>query len=325
MKHLLVVNGLEAPLLRQFGCDCDRCTDPAPQANTSISLISLNGTGETAHHVLFDVGMAVTDNLFRSPYLTGRSARLDWLVLTHWHPDHVNDLNRLLVSYHLNRKRRDEKPTPVPLWCRRGTADWLQAEHSYEWIEFLQPHISEENHPPGMVLPPLPIVLPGVTITPVTVSHFGADRCVQDRQETRYSCAAYVVATAAAKAVLLWDLDNQNEWIVSPQTPEQATAVNLLAHADYLFIDTAFWQSQNHKRTTHPGFGNVQRYARALHPRQTMLVHLSGHPDGRGNLGWGWGNGRWQQEAQAVWAAQNLPGCVRVPHIGQEFEMKIVG
>ena len=293
MKHLLIVNGLEAPLLRQFGCDCARCADSLPQANTSVSLISLNGRGETAHHILFDVGMAVTDNLFRSPYLAGTRARLDWLVLTHWHPDHVNDLNRLLVSYHLNRIRRNEEPTPVPLWCRSGTANWLQVEHSYEWDAFLQPHCSGENLPPGTVLPPLPINLPGVTITPVTVSHFGADRCAEDKQRTCYSCAAYVVATAVAKTVLLWDIDNQNEWIVNPKTRAEKTAVRQLSNADYLFIDTAFWNIKN-KATTHPGFGNVQRYASALNPNQTLLVHLSGHPDGRGNAGWGWTNGRWQ-------------------------------
>ena len=320
MKHLLVVNGLEAPLLRQFGCDCDRCNDPAPQANTSVSLISLNGNNETAHHILFDVGMAVTDNLFRSPYLVGRKARLDWLVLTHWHPDHVNDLNRLLVSYHLNRIRRDEEPTPVPLWCRRGTADWLQLEHSYEWNAFLRPHFSDENRPPGTVLPPLPINLPGVMITPVTLSHFGADRCAEDKERTCYSCAGFVVETAVSKTALLWDVDSENEWIVSPQTVEQENAVRLLSGADYLFIDTAFWSARE-KRSTHPGFNNVQRYARALSPRETLLVHLSGHPDGRGNAGWGWTNGRWQTEAQNVWERESLPGCVRVPHIGEEFEI----
>ncbi len=320
MKHLLIVNGLEAPLLRQFGCDCDRCTDPAPQANTSVSLISLNGTGETTHHVLFDVGAAVTDSLSRLPYLAGRSARLDWVALTHWHPDHVNDLNRLIVSYHLNRIRRDEEPTPVPLWCRSGTAGWLQAEHSYEWHNFLQPHVSGENHPPGTVLPPLPVNLPGVTITPVTVSHFGADRCAQDKTQICYSCAAFVIETGASKTVLLWDIDTENEWLVDPQTPEQETAVTLLSNADYLFVDTAFWKIPE-KRMTHPGFHNVQRYARALTPQETLLVHLSGHPDGRGNPGWGWPNDRWQAEAQMVWAQRKLPGLVCVPAVGDVFEI----
>ena len=320
MKHLLIVNGLEAPLLRQFGCDCGRCNDPAPQANTSVSLISLDENGETAHHILFDVGAGVTDSLRRIPYLTGAKARLDWLVLTHWHPDHINDMNRLLVSHHLNRGRWGEEQTAVSAYCRTGTAGWLQAEHSYEWNTFVQPHLSDENNPPGVALPPIPIPLAGVTVTPVTVSHFGADRCAEDGKSTCYSCAAYVIETAVSKIVLLWDIDTDNEWLVNPQTDAEKTAVSLLSNADTLFIDTTFWKKPD-KRMTHPGFHNVQRYVRTLNPRQTMLMHLSGHPDKRDNPGWGWPNARWQAEAQKVWAAEKMPGTVGVPAIGDEFEL----
>lgn len=319
MKHKLIVNGLEAPLLRQFGCDCDRCNDPAPQANTSVSLISLDENGDTAYHILFDVGVGVTDSLRRLPYLAGVKARLDWLVLTHWHPDHVNNLNRLLVSYHLNQGRWGKEKTAVSLYCRTGTAGWLQAEHAYEW-GFMQPHLSDENNPPGVILPSIPIPLAGVTVTPVTVSHYGADRCAADGKSICYSCAAYVIETAASKIVLLWDIDSENEWLVNPETDGEKTAVSLLSNADILFIDTTYWLPKE-GRKTHPGFHNVQRIARTLNPRQTMLMHLSGHPDRRGNAGWGWTNARWQAEAQKVWAAEKLPGTVGVPTIGDEFEL----
>ena len=124
---------------------------------------------------------------------------------------------------------------------------------------------------------------------------------------------------AVSKTILLWDVDSSNEWLVSPQTEAQETAVSLLSHADYLFVDTAFWQAKPNKTTSHPSFSNVQRYAASLQPRQTFLVHLSGHPDGRGNPGWGWENGRWQAEAQHVWQTKNLPGQVHVPAIGDTF------
>ncbi len=325
MKHMIIVNGLEAPLLRQFGCDCDRCNDSAPQANTSVSLISLGDDGETAHHILFDVGAGVTDSLRRIPYLAGVKARLDWLVLTHWHPDHANDMNRLLVSYRLSQQRWGKKETAVSLYCRTGTADWLQAEKPYPYNNFLQHHLSDENNRSGTVLPPVPIPLDGVTVTPVTVTHYGADRCVDDKTQTCYSCAAYVVETALTKTILLWDLDSENEWIVNPQTDvpqmsEEKTAVDLLSNADFLFIDTSNWLSGG-KRRTHPCFDNVQRYARALNPRETLLMHLSGHGSERGNAGWGWPNAKWQTEAQKIWAAEKLPGIVRVPFIGEEFEI----
>jgi len=320
MKHRLIVNGLDGPLRKLFGCDCGRCTAPARQANTSVSLISLDEAGETAYHILFDVGAGVTESLFHSPYLAGSKARLDWLLLTHWHPDHVNGLNHLLISHHWNQKLRGEESTAVSTYCRTGTAGWLQAEHSYEW-GFVQSHVSDEDNLPGVVLPSIPIPLAGVTITPVTVSHFGADRCAADGKSTCYGCAVYVIETAVSKIVLLWDIDTENEWLVNPQTDAEKTAVSLLSNADTLFIDTTFWKKPD-RRMTHPGFHNVQRIVRTLNPRQTMLMHLSGHPDGRGNPGWGWTNAQWQTEAQKVWADKELPGTVGVPNIGDEFELE---
>jgi len=282
----------------------------------------VNEAGETVHHILFDVGAGVTESLFDSPYFAGNKARLDWLLLTHWHPDHVNGLNHLSTSHHWSQKLRGEEPTAVSLYCRTGTAGWLQAEHSYEW-DFMLHHLSDENNPPGTLLPSIPIPLDGVTVTPVTVSHYGADRCAADGKSTYYSCAAYVIETAVSKIVLLWDIDSGNEWLVNPQTdvPQmngEKTAVSFLSNADTLFIDTTFWKKPE-RRMTHAGFHNVQRIVRTLNPRQTMLTHLSGHPDGRGNPGWGWTNAQWQAEAQKVWAAERLPGTVGVPNIGDEF------
>lgn len=105
---------------------------------------------------------------------------------------------------------------------------------------------------------------------------------------------------------------------MTPQNEVQATAVAQLAQADYLFVDTTFWQAKA-KITSHPSFSNVQQYAASLQPRRTFLTHLSGHPDGRGNPGWGWRNGRWQTEAQQVWHNAQLPGTVHVPAIGDTF------
>ncbi|WP_420630180.1 MBL fold metallo-hydrolase [Candidatus Leptofilum sp.] len=319
MNHVLVINGLDGPLARILGCDCARCTNGTRQAHTSASLISLNDQGEATHHVLFDIGLGVSDSLMSIPYLQGSRARLDWLCLSHWHPDHTAGMNQLIVSRHANNKRNKLNLPPLPIWCRPGTAEWVQQHHDFEF-GLCELHTTGNNEPPGILLPPLPISLPDVTITPVTVAHLNADKGVDGRRP-RYACAAFVIETAAKKAILLWDLDSSNEWLVNPQTPEQETAVAYLSHADYLFADTAFWQAKPNKTTSHPSFTNVQRYARRLQPRQTFLVHLSGHPDGRGNAGWGWGNGRWQAEARRVWQDEQLPGQVHVPAIGDCFTL----
>jgi ribonuclease BN (tRNA processing enzyme) len=318
-SHRLIINGLEAPLLKLFGCDCARCQDPKRQANTSMSLIATNGSQEPTQHVLFDVGLGVVDSLVQIPDFKNGQARLDWILLTHWHPDHTKELNRLSVSYRLNYKVHGQPmPEKIPLWCRTGSANFMQIEHSFEWHAHLAPHVSEEREPPGTVLPVLDLGLEGVVITPISVSHYRADVNPHDRSEVFYSCAAFVVETETTKAVLLWDIDNQNEWLWAPEGEREETAVSLLSNADYLFIDTAFWNTRK-ERTTHPGFGQVCQIAASLQPKQTVLVHLSGHPDQPGNPGWGWTNERWREEAAKVWTEQNLPGCVTVPEIGSEY------
>ena len=314
MQHFLTINGLDGPLTCIFGCDCGRCSNSTRQANTSASLISLNDDGDTVHHILFDIGLGVSESLLANPYLQGSKARLDWLCLTHWHPDHTAGMNQLIISRRANGRNNGIQMPPLPLWCRPGTAEWLKQHHDYEF-GLCDLHTTGNNEAPGTVLAPLPIPLPNVTITPITVAHFNADHGA-DGTRPRYCCAAFVIETAHKKAVLLWDVDSSNEWLVNPRTATEKTAVSHLSHADYLLVDTAFWQAKRHKTTSHPSFTNVQRYAANLQPRQTYLVHLSGHPDGRGNMGWGWDNGRWQSEARRVWQNNNLPGQVHVPAIG---------
>lgn len=317
LRYHLVVNGFDGPLLKQFGCDCPRCLNPSRQVNTSVSLLGLDETGATALHVLFDVGQGVVDSLVANPLLRGDRARLDLICLTHWHPDHTAGLNRLLVSYHHTRRRGGNKPPPTPLWCRHGSAAWLHREHSYE-LGYTRQLARTENLPPGRMLDRVPLKVPGLSITPITVSHFNAD-CAPDGERTQYSSAAFVIETQWQKCVLLWDIDNQNRWLLHPDADER-DSVELLHGADFLFVDTCYWNAQR-KRTSHPSFGHVCDIALALAPSETILVHLSGHPDGLGRPAFGWTNDRWQLEAQRQWQKDSLPGNVAVPHIGQTFNL----
>lgn len=320
MQHFLSMNGVEGSYLRVFGCDCFRCRSAQRGANLSASLLSVDDTGQTVSHILFDAGAGVVDSLIENPFLRGTQARLDWIVLTHWHPDHVINLNRLLTTYLHHREAKGLDTARIPLWCRSGTGEWLQRRQDFEWDNLITPHQSGEYEPPGVVLPPLPIHLPGVTITPVTVSHRNADRRADRPAQVRYTCAAYVVATAVSRTVLLWDIDSENDWLARPQTAAEETAVAFLSHADHLFIDTTFWQAKDHP-TNHASFTHAREYARVLQPCHTHLVHISGHPDGAGNPGYGWSNTRWQKEAQQVWLAEGLPGQVSVPAMGDTFPL----
>lgn len=175
MRHLLQINGLDGPLLNQFGCECNRCQAPERQANTSASLITLDDQGRTVHHLLFDAGLGVVDSLNNSPYLQGSAARLDGIALTHWHPDHVAELNRLCVSHHNNRKRRGQETRRVPLYCRGGTAAHLARENGHVLRTYLDQCLPNESNPPGTILSTLPLDLVGIKVTPITVSHYMAD------------------------------------------------------------------------------------------------------------------------------------------------------
>lgn len=324
MNHVLIVNGLEHAFLREFGCTCARCLRQGRVANTSASLVSLENNGETRHHILFDVGMGVVDSLQNCSLLTNVKTQLDWLILTHWHPDHVLDLNRLCETWRRTLKRGGKEFQPIPTWCRRGTAKWLEQDHGYEWKNLLKPFISEENKPHGMILAPIQVGIEDLKITPITVSHCTANMNSENPREDLPCCASIVIQTNSKKAVLLWDIDNRNDWIVNPTSDEQKEAVKLVSEADYLFVDSNTWSVEEIDgiNTGHASFATVQRYVKVLSPKgETLLVHLSGHEDGEGKRGWGWLDWKWEQEAQAIWRSQSLPSSVRVPTIGEEFSL----
>lgn len=319
MAHYLQINGLDGPLLQQFGCDCGRCRAQDRQANTSASLIVTGDDGRTTDHILFDAGLGVVDSLLASPFLAGDQARLDAIVLTHWHPDHVAELNRLCVAHQNNARRRGLPWSRIPIHCRSGTAAWLHREQGHLMRTYLELHEIEGQQPPGTLLPPLPGMPPGVTVTPVAVSHYTADLRADDSGPFP-ACAGYVIETPERKVALLWDLDSENRWLAQPESEAEQATVARLTGADILAIDTCYWRRKA-KRTTHPALDNVVEYVQTLQPGRTLLMHMSGHPDGRGNPGWGWTNAEWTAHTTERWAREGLPGEVMAPSTGQIFEL----
>jgi hypothetical protein len=196
----------------------------------------------------------------------------------------------------------------------------LARENRHVLQTYLSECLSDEYEPPGTILSPLPLKLAGVKATPISVSHYSGDITADDSGGTRYCCASFVIETTQSKAALLWDIDSENEWLVEPQTAAQEQAVALLSNADLLIVDTTFWRRPLRKKT-HPSFENVMRYAQILRPKRTLMVHLSGHPDGLGNPGFGWTNAEWTDAAANAWAARGLSGTVAAPSIGEIFEI----
>jgi hypothetical protein len=87
-----------------------------------------------------------------------------------------------------------------------------------------------------------------------------------------------------------------------------------------LCLDCNTWRFAGtaEKPASHASFFTQLPNIRALQPRQTLLAHLSGHEDARGD-GFGWRNAEWEAQARAEWARNDMPGCVRVPNIGDHL------
>ena len=313
MEYSIVVNGIGHAFLREFGCSCRRCTSRDHVANTSLSIIGRDGG--IRWHALVDCGLGVVTSLCN--FFRPDEARLDWLLLTHWHPDHSLELNRLCETLRRSSRRRGRDSGRISTWCRKGTGRWIEKNHSYEWHRHLQPSIDDEMHPPGVLLPAVPLARDDIDITPFTVSHGTADIDPASYRDGYPCSASFVVESGGKRAVLLWDADNSNDWIVTPRTAAEAETVERISGADYLFIDCLSWDVEEVRgyNTGHLSFQTVKTYAAALNPRRTFLIHLGGHM----GTGWDWSDAQWEEAARKEWQAKSLPGTVHVPSIGAEF------
>ena len=315
MSYSLVINGLDNAYIREYGCVCGRCRRSYRAANTSVSLFYHDSHGQPLQHVLFDVGSGVMESLMANPWLQERPL-LDAVVLTHWHYDHTCELERLGATHLRTRKRQRQRTRPIPVWCRKGSLAWLKK--SYHNLQGLELKPFGEAEPKGELMRLLPLDLPDLDITPLSIAHHSADLDARST-EPLPCCAGYVLETPKAKAALLWDLDATNLWLFEPRHP----AVMRIQGADHLLIDCDNWAltaQPNGKPHSHASFWLIQRLVRVLKPRNTWLVHISGHGDFPGP-GFGWDDQRWQEEAQKVWQEERLPGQVRVPQIGEIIKL----
>ena len=321
MHYALQVNGLDNAYIKEFGCGCARCTRRARGANTSVSLIGRDDQGRVALHVLFDAGSGVTDSLLESTALL-EEPRLDAVVLTHWHSDHTAELTRLCTTWARSRRRRGEAVAPVPVWCRSGSAAWLERQYPHLHTAGLEVRAFGAAESKGTLLEPIPVVA-GLKLTPVSTSHYTADLHPERAGETHPCCAGYILEAPIFKVAFLWDLDATNLWLEKPEEHQRETIARLQG-ADHVFFDSNTWAYQTNpdgRPASHASFGLVQGFARALNPKHTWLVHLSGHEDEQG-AGFGWEDAQWQHEARRVWREQHLPGDVRVPGIGETIELE---
>ncbi len=321
MPYFIVVNGLDNAYIRELGCQCDRCRRQTRAANTSVSILETHLNGTVKRHLLVDAGAGVRESLMSHAVLRPDFV-LDGVLLTHWHVDHTCELTHLAGTLARSRAREGRTLEPIPVWCRYGSERWLQKN----LLEKAPLEFRSFGHlePSGVLLEPVPVGWAGMRVTPVTISHSSADISPNGGDEDFPSCCGYLLEFASGvRVALLWDMDVGNTWLEHPNAANLET-IKRLRGVDHLFIDSNTWlydQNKLGRPASHLSNAIVRRFAAILEPKQTWLMHLSGHEDQPGS-GFGWDDSVWRREAKKAWNEEGLNGDVDVPTIGQMIALE---
>ena len=263
---LLRINGRHGAWAGDFYQDAGRDTalhlDPYRRANTSVSLILRRGR-ELLLHVLVDVGLGALNALLEFQQ-QAQVNRVDALLLTHPHFDHIAGLDWLA-----NMVRRSDVPEqvkPLPLYCsapcyeeaigRRFT--WLKDLYSHHTLSSGQPIRIEGRE--GAAL----------RVTPLAVSH----------GPTAPGAVIYAVEVedVGRRLVFAWDMLRLAEGV--DEAP--------LHEADIVLVDSTSWHPQFAKddpsgRKNHNTWHcSIEEWLEVLprwRPKRAYLIHYSGFSD----------------------------------------------
>jgi phosphoribosyl 1,2-cyclic phosphate phosphodiesterase len=223
----------------QIGCDCAVCrsTDPRDRRTRSGALLETD-TG----NILLD-----TPPELRLQLLTAGISKVDAVLYTHEHADHINGIDDLRI---FSVRRRD----PLPIYGPRETLDRLRASFNYIFDDEVRPY--EGTSKPALEMhaiePGRAVSVAGVTMLPLAFRHghlrvFGY----------RFGNLAYITDVKA----------------VPGAEREQ------LQGLDVLVLNALWWRPH----PTHLSIAEAVQTAQALGARRTYLTHLT-HETGHAEL-----------------------------------------
>ncbi len=223
----------------QIGCDCAVCRSTDPRDKRTRSGAILETAGST---ILID-----TPPELRLQLLAGGFSRVDAVVYTHEHADHVNGIDDLRIFSVRQR-------SPLPIYGPPETLNRVRASFNYIFDDAVHPY--EGTSKPRLTLHPTepghPVTLAGVEVLPLAFQHghlrvFGY----------RFGGLAYITDVKAI--------------------PE--TAFEQLRGLDVLVLNALWWRPH----PTHLSISEAVDTARALGARRTYLTHLT-HETGHAEL-----------------------------------------
>lgn len=302
------INGVGHAVSRELGCPCDRCRsvnfematppetlvpfsgwdNPPWRAHTSASILFPADDGSVKRHILIDVGAGVVDSLVCSR-LKGLD-RMEALLLTHWHPDHVLGLNQLCESLRRSATRSGVAFQKIPLFCTLETYEYLRDQGGQAYL--LENHLAFEQ-----MIPEQPFEVganPVVRFTPIPVAHGDIQGSV-----------IFVADIGSQRVVFAWDIDVPSKAMSNGVTNQEVIERNRLslARTRLLFLAANTWAADDtpeggRKRTGHTSYRRAQSYVDLIKAEKTYLTHMSGHEDGKGHAGYGWTDSRWESAVQ---------------------------
>lgn len=153
MKLLFLGTGTSTGV-PQIGCKCAACTslDPNDHRLRCAALL----TADCGSNILIDCGPDIRTQLLRA-----RSPRVDAVIITHTHYDHVGGIDDMRPYCH---------PYPLKVYCTPDVEADLRARVPYCFAEHPYPGVPSLEL--KRVEPYVPFTAAGVDIEPLTVMHY---------------------------------------------------------------------------------------------------------------------------------------------------------
>ncbi|MDO8892998.1 MAG: MBL fold metallo-hydrolase [Sulfurimicrobium sp.] len=211
-----------------IGCGCDTCLSADPRNQRTRCSIALKM--EHGAVLLVDTGPDL-----RLQALREKLTRVDAVLYTHYHADHLNGLDDLRSFCHLQRQ-------PIPVYGNEATMLGIVQRFGYAFPRHEQHHWDKPVLRAHAI--DAPFIAGGVEVVPVPVMH------------GKYEILAYRIGNMA----YLTDVSD-----ISPASLEK------LQGLDYLLLDCLRYRPH----PTHFSMEEAVAWAEKIGARETYLIHMT--------------------------------------------------